>query len=420
MEPIMSSLTSARPILRRYLRLDYLEHMMFGAIVAFLLALALIMHLVPVTDYLDGVSGRISSATPPVKILSDGQHRIDKVHVQLDQQVKKGDVLIEFAREALDADLRATDAEIAGHSRELGFHQTEITTIGEKIALNEHIIADKERLKNIVDEKNQLVMKLDDERKATTDKIRALTDKLLNRILPRIDDPMFSSLDRMKILSNAHAELRQMQDLTTQMQNNTYLPEETRRKAAIEASTLRKENADLRLARADAERAAYAIENTVARLHIKRARLASDLARTSVLAPADGYIVDISPAIRQANLVKDNEEMFAIHNQAAPLEAELVLSDEQFRDARVGQRVNMELYAWNHYKHGIIPGEIVAISRTKVMPVMASSKSPAFVATVRIPSRSMADIKMGFDLKARVVLGDITLFAYLLKKLNLT
>jgi len=420
MEPIMSSLTSARPILRRYLRLDYLEHMMFGAIVAFLLALALIMHLVPVTDYLDNVSGRISSATPPVKILSDGQHRIDKVHVQLDQQVKKGDVLIEFAREALDADLRATDAEIAGHGRELGFHQTEITTIGEKIALNEHIIADKERLKNIVDEKNQLVMKLDDERKATTDKIRGLTDKLLNRILPRIDDPMFSSLDRMKILSNAHAELRQMQDLTTQMQNNTYLPEETRRKAAIETSTLRKENADLRLARADAERAAYAIENAVARLRIKRARLASDLARTSVVAPADGYIVDISPAIRQANLVKDNEEMFAIHNQAAPLEAELVLSDEQFRDARVGQRVNMELYAWNHYKHGIIPGEIVAISRTKVMPVMASSKSPAFVATVRIAPRSVADIKMGFDLKARVVLGDITLFAYLLKKLNLT
>lgn len=416
----MSSLNWARPVLRRYLRLDYLEHMMFGAILLFLLALVLIMHLVPVTDYLDGVSGRISSATPPVKILSDGQHRIGKVHVQLDQRVKKGDVLIEFAREALDAELRATDAEIAGHDRELGFHQTEIATIGEKIELNERIIADKDRLKKIVDEKNALVMQLDSERQATTEKIRALSDKLLNRILPRIDDPMFSSLDRMKILSNAHAELRQMQDLSTQMQNNTYLPEETRRRAAIEASTLRKENADLRLARADAERAVHAIENTVARLKIKRTRLSSDLERTTVVAPADGYIVDISPAIRQANLVKDNEEMFAIHDQASPLEAELVLTDEQFRDTRVGQRVNMELYAWNHYKHGIIPGEIVAISRTKVIPVMAASKSAVFVAKVRIPERSASDIKMGFDLKARVVLGDITLFAYLLKKLNLT
>lgn len=408
------------PRLARYLRLDYLEHLMFGAIVLFLLALVLIMRFVPVTDYLDGVTGRISSASPPLKILSDGQYRIDKVYVQRDQYVRKGDVLIEFAREALDAELQAADAEITGNARELGFRQIEIATGGEKIALNERIIADKERLKRIVDEKNDAVMKLDAERRTTTEKIRAASDKLLNRILPRIDDPLFSSLDRMKILSNAHAELRQMQDLTTQMQNNTYLPEETRRRAAIEVSILRKENADLRLARADAERAVHAIENAVARLRIKRAKLASDLARTRVVAPADGYIVDISPGIRQANLVKDSEEMFAIHDQASPLEAELVLTDEQFRDARVGQRVNMELYAWTHYKHGVIPGRIVAISRTKVMPVTAASKSAAFVAKVRIPSRSVADVKMGFDLKARVVLGDITLFDYLLKKLNLT
>jgi multidrug resistance efflux pump len=416
----MSSALANRLRLTRYLRLDYLEHLMFSAIVLFLLALVLIMRFVPVTDYLDGVTGRISSASPPLKILSDGQYRIDKVHVRRDQYVRKGDILIEFAREALDAELQATDAEIAGNGRELSFRQIEIATGGEKIALNEHIIADKERLKRIVDEKNEAVIKIDAERRTTTEKIRAASDKLLNRILPRIDDPMFSSLDRMKILSNAHAELRQMQDLTTQMQNNTYLPEETRRRAAIEASILRKENADLRLARADAERAVHAIENAVARLRIKRVKLASDLARTRVLAPADGCIVDISPGIAQANLVKDNEEMFAIHDQASPLEAELVLTDEQFRDARVGQRVNMELYAWTHYKHGVIPGRIVAISRTKVMPIMAPSKSAAFVAKVRIPSRSMADVKMGFDLKARVVLGDITLFDYLLKKLNLT
>jgi len=416
----MSSALANRLRLTRYLRLDYLEHLMFSAIVLFLLALVLIMRFVPVTDYLDGVTGRISSASPPLKILSDGQYRIDKVHVQRDQYVRKGDILIEFAREALDAELQATDAEIAGNARELSFRQIEIATGDEKIALNEHIIADKERLKRIVDEKNEAVIKIDAERRTTTEKIRAASDKLLNRILPRIDDPMFSSLDRMKILSNAHAELRQMQDLTTQMQNNTYLPEETRRRAAIEASILRKENADLRLARADAERAVHAIENAVARLRIRRVKLASDLARTRVLAPADGYIVDISPGIAQANLVKDNEEMFAIHDQASPLEAELVLTDEQFRDARVGQRVNMELYAWTHYKHGVIPGRIIAISRTKVMPVMAASKSAAFVAKVRIPSRSVADVKMGFDLKARVVLGDITLFDYLLKKLNLT
>jgi multidrug efflux pump subunit AcrA (membrane-fusion protein) len=230
---------------------------------------------------------------------------------------------------------------------------------------------------------------------------------------------MFSNLDRMKILSNAHAELRQMQDLSTQMQNNAYLPEETARKAVIELSTLRKENADMRLARANAERAAFAIQSTVTRLGIKRDKLKADLARAYVLAPIDGYIVNVSPDVRDANVVKDNAEMFAIHDQASPLEAELVLTDEQFKDTRVGQRVNMELYAWNHYKHGVIPGEIVAITRSKVIPTIAESKTAAFVAKVRIAKADIRNIKMGFDLKARIILGNISLFDYLLKKLNL-
>lgn len=115
----MSSALANRLRLTRYLRLDYLEHLMFSTIALFLLALVLIMRFVPVTDYLDGVTGRISSASPPLKIRSNGQYRIDKVHVPRDHYVCKGDILIEFAREAPDAELRATDAEIAGNVREL-------------------------------------------------------------------------------------------------------------------------------------------------------------------------------------------------------------------------------------------------------------------------------------------------------------
>ncbi len=405
--------------LKKFARLEYLEHMLFGAIILFLGALAAILHLVPIADHLDNVSGKISSASPPMKLMADGQYRISKVHVRLDEYVRKGQLLLEFAHEAQQAELQETESEIAGNARELAFHLAESDAIAEKIVLNERIIVDKEKLKQIVDEKNALILSLDAERKVSTEKIRALSSKLLNQILPRIDDPMFSSLDRMKILSNAHAELRQMQDIAAQMQNNSHLPEETRRKAAIEVSTLRKENADLRLARANAERAAFAIKSVVARLEIRRDKLKADLARAFVVAPIDGYIVNVSPSVRDANLVKDNEEMFAIHNQASPLEAELVLTDEQFKDARVGQRVNMELYAWNHYKHGVIPGEIVAITRTKVIPTIAESKTAAFVAKVRIAQADARNIKMGFDLKAKIILGNISLFDYLLKKLNL-
>ena len=412
-------LTLPRLHLKKYARLEYLEHMLVGAIVVFLATLAAILQLVPMTDHLDNVNGKISSASPPVKLMADGQYRIAKVHARLDQRVRKGQLLLEFAHEAQQAELQETESDIAANASELAFHLAESAAIREKIALNETIIVDKEKLKKIVDEKNALILSLDAERKVSTEKIRALSSKLLNQILPRIDDPMFSSLDRMKILSNAHAELRQMQDVASQMQNNSYLPEETRRKAAIEVSTLRKENADLRLAGANAERAAFAIKSAVARLEIRRARLQADLARAFVLAPIDGYIVNVSPSVRDANLVKDNEEMFAIHNQGSPLEAELVLTDEQFKDARVGQRVNMELYAWNHYKHGVIPGEIVAITRSKVIPTVAETKAAAFVAKVRIARADARDIKMGFDLKARIILGEVSLFDYLLKKLNL-
>ena len=416
----MLGLLAKPTVFKKYLRIENIEQMMIVVIVGFFLIFALLLHFVPVTDFLDGVNGRISSSAPPVKLVSDGQYRIHKVHVRLDQFVRKGDLLLEFATEAASAELQGTETEISGNARELTYHHSEIATITEKIKLNEQIIVEKASLKKIMDLKNALVIQMDGERKVATEKIRTLSSKLLNQILPRIDDPMFSSLDRMKILSNAHAELRQMQDVANQMQNNSYLPEETQRKAAIEASLLRKENADLRLARANAERAVQGIAGSVAQLEIKAAALRADLARARIVAPLEGYVVNVSPSVQHANVVKANEELFAIHDQRSALEAELVLTDEQFKDARVGQHVNMELYAWNHYKHGVVPGEIVAISRSKVLPTIAESKIPTFVATVKIPPASAPNLKMGFDLKAKIILGNISLFEYVLKKLNLT
>jgi hemolysin D len=406
-------------ILNKHIALKNIEYLMAMLAVGFFVLLAMLLHLIPVSDYVDNINGKISSTAPPQKLIANGTHRIARVHVKIDQPVRQGEVLLEFERDALDADLQSSNAELAEKRRALLHKQQEISLISEKIALNDQILSQRDKLKGIADVKNELTLQLDAERKVSTEKLRALSSKVMNQILPRIDDPMFSNLERMKIVSNAHTELRQMTEQLNQMQNNRYLPEETQRKSAIEAALLRKENADLKLARNNVERASEDLETEVRTLEIRIKKIQHDLERLVVVAPISGHVVNVAASVRQADHVSAGEEMFAIQDPAAPIEAELTLTDEQFKDARVGQQVNIELYAWNHYRHGVIPGRIISISRSKVLPTLADSKVASFVAKVYVPQQYAQSVKMGFDFKAKIILGQISLFDYFLKKLNL-
>lgn len=405
--------------IRKSLSLDNLERISIVSILLFMAGLALLLNLLPVVDYVDGVKGKLTSASPPLKLLADGQYRIAKVHVQAERYVRRGEILIEFDGNQLRSELEQTDTELGKLHQDLAFRREEAMLVAQKIALNDRIIAEKEGLQRINQRKNALAIQFDAEKKVSTEQIKTLANKLLNQVLPKMDDPSFSTMEKLKILSNAHGNLRQITELSNQIQNNSYLPEETGRKAEIEVATLRKENIDLKLSHRNAERSLQELASDQAKLDIRRAKLREDLDRLIVRAPSNGYLVNVSPNIRHSNLVKAGEEMFAIQDEGAPLEAELTLTDEQFKEVRLRQKVNLELYAWNHYKHGVVSGEITSISRDKIQPNATDTPQPVFVAIARLDRNPALDLKRGFDLKAKIMLGEISLLDYLLKKLNL-
>ncbi|MDK2123895.1 HlyD family efflux transporter periplasmic adaptor subunit [Parachitinimonas caeni] len=384
----------------------------------FLVFLFLLLKAIPVVDYMDNVKGKISSSTPPLRILSNGQYHIKKVHVAADQYVRKGDLLVDFDNTQILSEFSQVNTEMARLQRDLQFSRDQSLLMTEKIVLNEKVIAEKERLRVIGQKKNALTMQFDAEKKLSTEQIKSLSNKLLTQLIPRLEDTDFSTMEKLRILSNAHANLRQINDLSAQIQNNSYLPEETDRKAAIEVANLRKENVDLKLSMRNGERQLQQVESELLKLKIRRETLQMDLEKMSIRSPASGYIVNLSPNMRHSNLVKSGEEILAIHDEGAPLEAEVVLTDEQYKETHLGQKVNIELFAWNHYRHGIVPGEITFISRDKIIPNTVEAKIPVFTARVKISRSPGLDIKMGYDFRAKIILGEITLLDYMLKKLN--
>ena len=394
-----------------------IERLFALTVLGFMLLLMALLSWVKVNDYVDDVTGKIVTVSPPVKLIAEEQAIIQKVWVKRDQLVRKGDILVEFDREESLSEQQQLQADMAKYQREIAVKTQEEKILEEKLKINKRMIAEKAALQRISQKRATIEAKSAADKAAEIDHLETVSRQILRNTAKHMDDPRFSSLDKMKILADAHNNLRDMSELSSNAKSVLLDAEEAARKYAIEIALLEKENLQLELDRQRLGGDLADSHNELAKLTIRQSAVAKRLERLVLRAPVDGQVVFVADSLLRSNIAKSNEELLVIQAEGAVLQAELSMTDEQYKDARVGQRVNLELYAWNHYRHGVVSGRIIDVSKDKI--TTPSFDRPAFIARVELPVKAGLDLRTGFSLKAKIILGRISLYHYLLKKLNL-
>ena len=394
-----------------------IERLFALTVLGFMLLLMALLSWVKVNDYVDDVTGKIVTVSPPVKLIAEEQAIIQKVWVKRDQLVRKGDILVEFDREESLSEQQQLQADMAKYQREIAVKTQEEKILEEKLKINKRMIAEKAALQRISQKRATIEAKSAADKAAEIDHLETVSRQILRNTAKHMDDPRFSSLDKMKILADAHNNLRDMNELSSNAKSVLLDAEEAARKYAIEIALLEKENLQLELDRQRLGGDLADSHNELAKLTIRQSAVAKRLERLVLRAPVDGQVVFVADSLLRSNIAKSNEELLVIQAEGAVLQAELSMTDEQYKDARVGQRVNLELYAWNHYRHGVVSGRIIDVSKDKI--TTPSFDRPAFIARVELPVKAGLDLRTGFSLKAKIILGRISLYHYLLKKLNL-
>jgi multidrug resistance efflux pump len=210
-----------------------------------------------------------------------------------------------------------------------------------------------------------------------------------------------------------------MHQLSVEHQANRTRLQRERLSTSIAIEELIEEKINAEMETADALRLASILEGEINVLERQRSALLTALARLEVRAPISGIISRMSEGLATANLVQRGEELFLIHDERSRIEGEIVLTDEQYKDAFVGQRVRLQLRAWNHYKYGTLEGRITAISRQKMVPRTYPTPNAMYVARVDLLTEGKERVEVGYLFDAKLLQANVPLLEYLLKKVRI-
>lgn len=381
--------------------------------------MAVILRIVHIDDYITDVKGIISTETPPAKIVSDDQYRVQEVTRKIGDRVRKGEVIAVLDGRERQVELARVKQALQAKERELAFTGQRVEVLQSKRSSIERTIANRRQLALLANAETQTSIELEAERRSAVERITALSKNILQRAIPAIESNALSEVDKLKLLSTTHAELRQMHQMSVEYAANRTRIQRERISTGIAIEELMgvKLNVDVEIA--DALRLAGQIEGEVVVLARQRDALQAALARLEVRSPISGIISRMSDNLSTANLVQRADELFLIHDDRSRIEGELVLSDEQYKDAFVGQRVRMQFRAWNHYKYGTLEGRITAISRRKMVPRTYPTPNAMYVARVELLTKGKERVEVGYLFEAKLLLANVPLLHYLLKKVRI-
>ena len=394
------------------------EALLTAIVLAFVVVAGLALRMVPIHDYVENVDGAIITNVRPTRLLSEDQYLIARVYKHLGDDVRRGEPLVQLDGARQRVEMVKLDQSIADKRSELAYSREEQKSIDHKLDLNSQVIEKKRRLASMDAKDTAMIVALDAKREGVARELRTLSEDIAHRLIPALDSPAISKIEKAKVLADANSNLQRMYEFAAEAQSNRTKAERDHLRVQVEIAEQEVEQANLRLTKVDLARAIGVLEGEIRSIEQERDQLKDALGRLSIRAPVSGKVIRVSPSLLDSNLVEKNEELFLIQPSGASLEAELALTDEQFKDARVGQDVNLELYAWNHYKYGSVRGRIASISSSKIMPQIYPSKSPQFVASVRILPQQNLQLKPGYNLQATIILGKISLLEFILKKIR--
>lgn len=394
---------------------------LFFLVISFLSLLYLILKLLHVNDYTDPVDGIILAENPPVKIKSTIDGSISELLASHNEKVIKGQTLAIIDGNDLISNKEQMFSEFN--------YLSELIKLKEQlIQLSQQEISRAEKSIDFEKARHQAQKKLDtfllkvaeSELSSESDSAASkLSFELNNNIVQSAEVLSLSDFEKLDLISKSKDVIDKIRNKEIKYNQIAY---EMNLKEAEFNLTLSKLNQE----KTKTLKQTNITEQEYRELKVELTKVQDrmrvndfDISKTILKSPIEGNLTYISEEIKESQIANKNQVSFIVTPENNNFYVELYLPDQVYKEVSVGHTVNIEVFAWNHYKHGIITGQIQSITKSKVPST--HHDTPAYLAKVEIDQsdRAQLDLQQGFVIKARVVLGEVSILSYIIKKLNL-
>lgn len=138
--------------------------------------------------------------------------------------------------------------------------------------------------------------------------------------------------------------------------------------------------------------------------------ISDELGKLIILAPVDGVISNVFNSKQSINIISKNELLAILAPKQEHFYAKITLPEKDLTYVKNNQKVNLKVDAYNYYKFGAIKGSISYISPSDI--------EQKFYCIAKLTDyNNSIHLKAGYKFKGEVVIEEMRLFQYVLKKL---
>jgi multidrug resistance efflux pump len=383
---------------------------LFRFCLVFLLITVLFILFFNINDTVSFEEGLIYSDNPQEKIIAPNEVRVVRINVKEGQEVKKGDTLF-----ILENVKTKVDYEVAN----LG-----VNTMRAKINMINKLIAScvnkKEYLKQLINIQSNIYST---DREKTEQEIQSLNNKMAlsfqqNDIINEKfkTDSILYSKGAISKLELTEQNNKKIDDKKGIVDINTYYNQKKYDYQNL-FNNYKKTNNDLKqsILEIDNQITNYKREILEFQSQIQSQKfnlnyITDELGKLLVLACIDGTISNIFNTKQSLSIINKGDLLAIVAPKKETFYAKIALPEKDLTYIKQKQNVNLKVDAYNYYKFGAVKGSITYVSPSDI--------ERNFYCNVKLNSyNNNINLKAGYKLKGEVIIEEMKLYEYILKKL---
>ncbi len=379
-------------------------------LIAFLLVVAVLIFALSINDTVTFTGGEIYSDTPKMTINSPNEVRVSKVLVREGQEVKKGDTLFLLENQRTKSDHDILVADIAASERKVEIIKNLMAnTVERKKSLQQLLKIQSNIYKTDRNKTAQEIALLNDKLRLSSQQNSILADKY------RTDSLLYAkgAISRYELTESKSRNLDNRKgqvDVTATHRVKNYDYENLANNYRMSKNDLRRTIIDVDNQIQNYEREILELENFIKDGKYNLTYVKDELGKLVITSPLDGTVSNLFNTRQNTELLNKGELLSVIAPSREKFYAKIYLDEKDLIYIRPGQEINLKLDAYNYYQFGPVKGRITYVSPSDVDSTFYC------LATIN-RYNSNIKLKAGYKLKGEVIIEEMQLYQYIMKKL---
>jgi len=376
----------------------------------FLFVIFLLLFFLKINDSVEFKEGTIYSDNPQLKINTPNEVKVLKSFVKEGQKVQKGDTLFILENLKTKVDYNIANLDVVTLKEKIGIINKLIQSAEQKKSSVQQLIAIQSNIYSIDRKKaEQEILALNKKIALASQQSSIISDK------HKTDSILYAkgAISRLELIEQKN---KRIDDKKSQEEvKSTY----TQKGYDYDnlANNFQKTNNDLSQNLIELENQIIGFKRDIVEMQSQidnkkynLTYISDELGKLIILAPVDGIISNVFNSKQSINIISKNELLAILAPKQEHFYAKITLPEKDLTYVKNNQKVNLKVDAYNYYKFGAIKGSISYISPSDI--------EQKFYCIAKLTDyNNSIHLKAGYKFKGEVVIEEMRLFQYVLKKL---